>query len=608
MAHSDREVLAVVGRLYWFARRHWLLIALCVVVGSSYAALETYYLLLLKPFIQAFTDRSQMEANAVVDLPLLQSVGRQTLWLIVPVGVTCWLSHYLRGIAVWRIVIDVRDAICRALLPQPLAYFEEHRGGEFISRMSNDVALTQNALGFLFGDIFRLPVKLAASLAVAAYASWQLSLSVLVLGPLLILPLHLFGRKIRSASRKGLERMADITDALAQMFNGIRIVKAFKMEDAEAEEVHQINLRFLRNMRKAARNRAHGRGVVEIMVRAFFAVVLLATGPMVARGVWGLSAWRVALFVGGLWFAYDPMRKIIKCYNNLQEAAAGATRIFEILDLGPEQTDLPDAESLDEVRQGVRFDDVSFAYDDEPVLQHISFEVKKGETVALVGRSGAGKSTLMDLVLRFYAPQQGAISIDGRELRAIRRESLLDRVAVVAQQTFLFNRSVAENIRYGRRDATEEEVHDAARAANIHEFIASLPEGYDTAVGEFGVKLSGGQRQRIAIARALLKNADILILDEAMAGLDAESENLVRQALFRLMQARTTFVITHDLPTIQHADSIFVLAGGRLVQQGTHEALIEQPGEYSHLYHRQLAPVAGGGAPDASPEVAEDGG
>jgi len=285
--------------------------------------------------------------------------------------------------------------------------------------------------------------------------------------------------------------------------------------------------------------------------------------------------------------------------NDLQEATPAMERIFELVDHVPSLQDAPDATTLNGIEKGITFRNVTFGYNSEVVLRGVSFELKKGETVAVVGRSGAGKSTLIALLCRFYDVTEGAVEFDGRDVRKITRDSLLDQITIVTQQTFLFNRSIAENISYGRRSASMEEVQEAARAANIHDFIITLPEGYDTPCGEFGGKLSGGQRQRIAIARAILKNAEILILDEAMVGLDAESESLVRDALARLMAGRTTFVITHDLPTIQTANRILVLRDGQLVGNGTHAELVAQEGEYRSLCMLQFAAL--GSAPPANP-------
>nr|MBC8552092.1 ATP-binding cassette domain-containing protein [Candidatus Brocadiales bacterium] len=282
------------------------------------------------------------------------------------------------------------------------------------------------------------------------------------------------------------------------------------------------------------------------------------------------------------------IKKLAKSYGKLQESLAGANRVFELLDQHPTITDNPDAIELKKVEKEITFNNVNFAYDTIPVLKDINLTVQRGQIIAIVGESGAGKSTLLDLVPRFYDPVNGSIKIDGTDIRLIKRDSLLDQIAIVSQQTFLFNRSFKENILCGRRDASTEEIQDAAKAANIHDFIINLPKGYDTVVGEQGVKLSGGQKQRVTIARAILKNAPILILDEATSSLDSESEKLVQDALDNLMKGKTTFVIAHRLSTIRHADRIIVLKRGCIVETGTHEELIDKESEYKKQYRIQF--------------------
>ena len=598
MAIQDRRTLQLSLRLFRFAARHWLLIAATAAMIASYGLLQAYLLLLIRPFVKAFEAYRAAGAPAAgaVNMDDVRYVARVVFILAGPLALTGWLGHYLHGVCVQVVVVDIRNAICRALLPQSVGYFEDRRSGEFISRISNDVSTAQKALSFLFGDLFLEPAKVVGAFAVAFYASWQLTLATLCVAPALVVPLQIFTRKVRRASRKSLERLADVTDALSQMFSGIRVVKAFKMEDAEAREFEGANRRYLRNMKRMEANKAHSRGITDLFVYALLGAALLLAAKLIELRWQGLDFAGLLMFGGAVAFSLNPTKKIVKCINNLQEAMSGAERIFEIIDLQPEIVDAPDAVGLDGVNQGVAFRNVTFAYRDEPVLRDVDLKVEAGRTVALVGKSGSGKSTLVDLLLRFYVPREGRVEIDGLDVQRIRRESLLDRIAIVTQQTFLFNRPIAENIRYGRRDATDEEVHAAARTANIHDFILSLPQGYGTVCGEYGAKLSGGQRQRIAIARAVLKDADILVLDEAMVGLDSESEVLVRQALFQLMKGRTTFVITHDLTTIRHADMIVVLRDGRIVQRGTHEDLLSAGGEYAALY-RQQAAVAGAGRP-----------
>jgi len=602
VALKDRQTIRLSLRLFRFAAPHWKLIAITFVAASTYAALEGYYLLLIEPL--AKVAKAAMEAvkdgNLTgielrpEDLAALDRVKMTLLWLVAPVVAATWLSEYLQGVTAWRVVVDIRNRICQALLPQSLRFFEDRRSGDLISRISNDVSVTQKALTFLFGDLFLQPARLAVAVGIAVYASWQLTLLSLLVAPLFIVPLHTFTRKVRRAGRRSLERLADVTDALTQIFSGIRIVKAFKMEEAEVEEFRQVNDRFLGQMRKVLSNAAHGQAVMEFFIRLLIWGMVAAGSALLAKQTWGLTPGKVVLFAAALFFAYQPLRKLIKSWNNLQEALAGTERIFEIIDSKPEIADAADAVDLAQVRQGVRFKNVVFSYGGEPVIRDLSLDVRAGQTVAIVGRSGSGKTTLMNLLLRFYDVCGGAIEIDGIDVRQDQAVEPLDRVAIVSQQTFLFNRTIAENIRYGRRDASDEEVRAAAKAANIHDFIVGLPEGYETKVGEFGVKLSGGQRQRLAIARAVLKNPDILILDEAMVGLDADSESLVRQALMNLMKGRTTFVVSHDLKTIERADLIVVISKGQIVQMGRHAELYAQGGEYRTLYDLQMAETTKG--------------
>jgi subfamily B ATP-binding cassette protein MsbA len=382
-----------------------------------------------------------------------------------------------------------------------------------------------------------------------------------------------------------------------QMFSGIRIVKSFEMEAEEVRTFEERNHDFFRQSMKVARAKALSASVMQMLEALIMLAIFVIGGFYVvkARPENGISTGDFITFMVACISMNRPLKVLGKAYSSLQEAIAACERVFELMDTPPEIQDAPDAVDLPRIERGVRFDHVTFAYETEPVLLDIDLEARPGQIVALVGPSGGGKSTLCDLLCRFYDPQAGAITLDGVDLRKIRSKSLLGHVAVVSQETFLFHATIAENIRYGKRDATDEEVAEAARAANIHDFIAGLPEGYRTLVGERGARLSGGQRQRIAIARAILKDPALLILDEATSALDTESERLVQEALNRLMvsptrsrQGRVTFCIAHRLSTVQRADRIVVLDAGRIVEQGTHDELLRRGGLYERLYRLQF--------------------
>jgi len=579
-------------RVLGFAGPHWLLIAGALAAMVAFAACEGAYLLLMKPFIEAFAGFRKGGAGTEIHADELYRIGKIALLLAPAIAGTGLLQVYLRGRLLWQLVVDLRNAICSALMPQSLSFFEGRRSGDLMSRITNDANNAQAVFQQMFGGIPEQGCHIIVCVAIAALMSWKLLLIGALVVPLVILPVAYLAKRIRRYGKQGLEKLSDLTDLMTQMFSGIRVIKAFKMEDAEVQEFQRTNRKFRGKMMKVVIARALSRCSFELLVRILIAGGLILATWMLVRGRMDLDIGRLCIFMGGGYYAFNAMRKLVKAYNRLQESIPACDRIFEMIEHVPAVQDAPDAVAIERVARGITFDHVSFAYDDEPVLRDISFEVRQGETVALVGRSGAGKSTIVAVICRFYDVTSGSVMIDGIDVRKIARESLLDRIAIVAQQTFLFNRSIADNIRYGRRDAALGDVEQAARAANIHDFIVTLPDGYDSLCGEFGAKLSGGQCQRIAIARAVLKNPDILILDEAMAGLDAESEAQVRDALQNLMRGRTTFVITHDLATIQNADRILVLKNGRLAGQGAHEKLMAETGEYSSLYALQFAAVA----------------
>jgi ABC-type multidrug transport system fused ATPase/permease subunit len=500
------------------------------------------------------------------------------------------LKDYASRRVIWSVMADVRVAVFERLTQLSLEFFGTQRRGELLSRLTNDMSKAQKALKVFFGKVLMEPLMLAVCLLLAFSASWQLSLIAVFTMPLTAGVSTWLGKRIRRYGSKTLEKLADVTQSINQMLNGIRVVKSFHMEEAECEEFRRRIQAQLRKAFKLVRNRSLAKALP-----GFFMIIPLVLMLFVASNL--IQAQELDVGTLGTWIAAvtlmsSPVRKMVSAYSDLQESMAGVSRVLELINTEPTIQDAPDAVALDGVHEGVRFENVWFGYEgDEPVLKGINLEVPAGDIYAIVGETGAGKSTMLDLVPRFYDVDQGSVKIDGVDVRKIKRANLMNMIAIVGQHPFLFNRSMEENIRYGKPDATLEEVHEAARAANIHDFLMSLPDGYQTNAGETGDRLSGGQRQCVTIARAILRNAPILILDEATSSLDAESEALVQEALNNLMKERTTFVIAHRLSTIRHADQIVVIKNGRIAEQGNHDDLIELGGEYERLYRFQFGPA-----------------
>ena len=502
---------------------------------------------------------------------------------------SCYFQQYFRNRVMWAVVVDIRNKVCDHLLPQPLSFFENRKSGDLLSRLTNDIAVTQSGITILFDEILLQPMKLICGLALAFYFSWKLSLLTLIAFPIIFIPVLVMGRKIKKHGKGSLKHLSDLTDAMREMFAGIRIVKAFKMEAEESREIHDISERFFRKRMKMVKAKALNTSTSEFVYTLGLAVIVVMGGYVVMSKK--ITPGELAGFITATGFmVITAVKRLAKSYASLQESLAGVNRVFELFTIEPTIKDDPEAITLEKIEEGICFKNVSFSYDGskEFILKDINLTIHKGEVLAIVGESGAGKSTIVNLIPRFYDPIKGSIEIDGTDIRKIKGESLLEHTAIVAQQTFLFNRSFYENILYGRKNATLEEVQSAAKAANIHEFIMSLPNRYDTVVGELGVKLSGGQRQRIAIARAVLKNAPILLLDEATSSLDYESEKLVQDALNNLIIGRTTVIVAHRLSTIQHCDRIVVMKKGHIVEVGNHESLMSGEGEYKRVYQMHV--------------------
>jgi subfamily B ATP-binding cassette protein MsbA len=497
-----------------------------------------------------------------------------------------YLRDYMTNWLTNRVVADLRDDVAEHLAYLPLRYHYDRRSGDLVSRTTNDVNVSESATNFYFDDAIVHPIMITWAMGAAFYTNWKLALGALVLFPFYALVLARLGRKMRRARKKSLEHLGDMTGTMIQTFGGIKVVKAFNTEAAQVEEFRAHNESFFRKLMTSIRRKALGENISQLFMGLAIAVLLVGGYALLEKRA--MTPGDMAFFGLAIAMINSSVRELSKSYNRLVEASTGCERVFEILDQ-PRETEHESGEELPRV-EGLEFRDVSFAYDGTWVLQGVSFSARPGQVIAVVGRSGAGKTTLVDLLCRFYDPQKGHVAVNGRDLRRVRRSSLLSRVAVVTQETFLFNTTIAENIRYGRKGASAPEVEAAAKAAHIHDFIAGLEAGYDTRVGERGAKLSGGQRQRIAIARAVLRDPDLLILDEATSALDSESEQAVQAALQNLIRAdhRITFVIAHRLSTVRNADRILVLDEGRLVEEGTHEALLARGGVYAALHRTQF--------------------
>jgi subfamily B ATP-binding cassette protein MsbA len=485
-----------------------------------------------------------------------------------------------------HVIADIRSQLNAHFQHLSLSFYNRTPTGTLLSRMTNDVELMRSALTDAVASVMKDLTSLLVLLAVAFFMDWTLALIAFVAFPLTVVPILRLSRRLRRVTRKGQVTLGNLATLLQETIQGNRVVKAFGMEDYEIRRFDAESERLVGLYMKAARIKAFTTPMMEVLASFGIAGVVWYGGSSVMAG--GRTPGSFMAFLTAMLLLYDPFKGLTKTNNVVQQGLAGASRIFEMLDQASDVVERPTATVLQGFREGIRFEDVTFRYEAEPVLREVNLEIRRGEAVALVGRSGSGKSTLADLIPRFYDVTEGRITVDGRDVRDLALASLRAEIAIVTQFTFLFNDTVRTNIAYGDVGTSLERIEAAARAANAHDFICELPQGYDTVIGELGVKLSGGQRQRLAIARALLKNVPILILDEATSALDNESERLVQEAIERLMAGRTTLVIAHRLSTIRNADRIAVLDRGRIIEEGTHAELLSRGGEYRRLYDMQF--------------------
>ena len=500
------------------------------------------------------------------------------------------VAHIEQGV-----IRDMRNAMYEHLHQLPLEYFTNERSGNLISRITNDVNIINNGLTQSLVSLFREPLLIIVFVGIAVTISWKLTLLAFIIFPFAMIIISSIGIKLHKESGISQERMADITSVLQETIQGVKVVKSFGMEESETNKFKSTTQKYFRSVRAISRLHKLAIPTTEFLSIAAAVVIIWYGGKQVLLDK-TLAASQFIGFILAIFQIMPPIKELSGVNNKIQECTAAGKRIFEILDAIPHIHNKPNAIEIKEFRNCISFENISFSYKANKnethrreIFHNISLTVNKGEIVALVGSSGSGKTTLVDLIPRFYDVQQGKICIDGIDIRDVDVQSLREKIGIVTQETILFNDSIRNNIAYGHKNVSEEKIIEAAKVANAHNFISRLPNGYNTEIGDRGVKLSGGERQRVAIARAILKNPPLLILDEATSALDSESELLVQQAIDTLMQGRTTIVIAHRLSTIQKAHRIAVLHEGRLVELGTHSELLTiEHGVYKHLYELQF--------------------
>jgi subfamily B ATP-binding cassette protein MsbA len=601
-------------RMFKLVIQHWPYLLLSTLASLIYVVLNSASIWLtaslinniLMDFQQLVADHSQLTGENSLTLNeklkfwtdgfILRGTPQETLkvlCLIIMVvfltkNIFLYMKNYFMTVVQFHLITEMRNRLYKHFNALSLSYFDQKKSGELTSIIINDVANLRRALGTSFHQLLVEPINLLAFIILLFIISWKLALLSIVILPIAGLTILSIGRSIRRKSKRTAAMIAGITNIITETLSSIRVVKAFAMEGYEVQRFFKETHHYFQLILRRAKLRLLASPITETL-GVMIGVLLLWVGGVEVLSGEGLTPEDFLRFILLLFAMMDPLRKLSKVNVSLQAGAASAERIFSILDTEPNIVDKTDSVKINSFEKQIMFNNVSFKYEfDDTVLKDISFEIEKGSVVALVGSSGAGKSTLADLIPRFYDVDKGGITIDGHDIRDLSLNSLRRLMGIVTQETMLFNDTVRANIAYGQIDVNDEQVIPAAKAANALEFINELSEGFDTVIGEKGVKLSGGQRQRLAIARAIMKNPPILILDEATSALDTESERLVHKALETLMVDRTVLVIAHRLSTVTNADKIILLDKGEIKEMGTHNELMEKKGLYSNLYNIQF--------------------
>jgi len=588
-------------KLFKFARPYYGELILSGIFMGIVTLLDVFRLSAIVPIVdRVFTNKpitfTQGKLPPFVESILVQLNNSSPLavlyilLIIVPIALVIravfeFLQSYMMSDVGQKVIRDVKNQVYDKLQVLSLDYFTQKRSGELVSRITNDVKLIENAVSYALTDLIYQSFQVICFAALTFLINWRMALISIVILPLVAIPMITVGKILRKLSKRSQEKMADINSLLVETFAGVRIVRAFCAEKREMGRFNKQNHDYYRLAMKSIKRMLLLGIVTELVGVGMALFIIFYSGRKVIGGELSFGAF--ALFMAALLSLIRPFKKLSQVNSIMQQAVAASGRIYEVLDTSPSIQEKEGARELQGFRNNVVFEDVWFKYADQDILKGINLKIDKGQMLAIVGPSGTGKSTLVDLIPRFYDPNKGRILVDGTDIKEVTFRSLRYQIGIVTQETILFNDSIKNNILYGKPDASMQEVEEAARQAHAHDFISCLPSGYDTIIGDRGVKLSGGERQRLAIARALLKNPPILILDEATSQLDTESERLVQEALNRLIFGRTVFVIAHRLSTVKNANMILVLDKGRIVEQGNHQQLLALGGLYQRLYQMQ---------------------